>query len=98
MGGVPPPLSAVVRAVAAERVVVKKLGVWWRSEELALIQTANLYVPAADEGGKLSPTVLLLDFIDYSSDHLTLQVSEILKKILDGYQACVLVSWIEKKK
>ena len=52
------PPTAVVGAVAAEEVVFVEVGVWRVGGKLALLQTGNLYVPAAHEGGKLSPTVL----------------------------------------
>ena len=57
MRGAHPP-SAVVGAVAAEGVVIMEVGVWRVGGELALLQTGNLYVPAALEEGKLSPAVL----------------------------------------
>ena len=57
MRGVSPP-TAVVGAVAAEEVVFVEVGVWRVGGKLALLQTGNLYVPAAHEGGKLSPRVL----------------------------------------
>ena len=53
-----PPPSAVIRAVAAEGVVIVEIGVWTVGGKLALLQTGNLYVPAAHEGVKLSPAVL----------------------------------------
>ena len=53
-----PPPSAIVGAVAAEGVVVMEVGVWRVGGELALLQTGNLYVPAAHEGGKLCPAML----------------------------------------
>ena len=57
MRRVPPPY-AVVGAVPAEGVIVREIGVWGVGGELALLQTSNLYVPATDEGGKLSPAAL----------------------------------------
>ena len=52
------PSSAVVGAVAAEGVVIVEIGVWRVGGELALLQTGNMCVPAALEGGKLNPAVL----------------------------------------
>ena len=45
-------------AVAAEGIVIRKIGVWREGDEIALLRTCNLYVPTADKRGKVSPTVL----------------------------------------
>ena len=42
-----PPPSVVVGAVVVEGVIVMEIGVWRVGGELALLQTGNLYVPAA---------------------------------------------------
>ena len=47
----------VVGAVTPEGVVVRKVCVGRVGGEFALLQTGNLYAPAADEGSKLSPAV-----------------------------------------
>ena len=50
--------TGFIGAVVVEVVVVGKIGVWRVTGELVLLPTNNLYVPAAEEGGKLGVAVL----------------------------------------
>ena len=81
MRGVPP--IAVVGAVTADAVVVRKIDVWRVGGELALLQTGNFYVPVADEGGKLCPAVL---------DDIAVKI----QKGASGGLGCKHFNWLEK--